>query len=195
VVTKSLGLTQAAAKISPAGAEVATGDRFEVTKWAAPEEPNLRVYVPPAAFLQTISQMAERLAPLRDDPSVHWVDDPTVESPSDILRWSADAWVLDHIGRDVKTVDLGASPAAADVKKLLPKGARFFALMPPTSALSAAIGLGEGTRYPGIQRLKGSDSSKRRLPALRPADDRGHSVRMAAGGCGPRFARDFPRSG
>jgi hypothetical protein len=31
--------------------------------------------------------------------------------------------------------------------------------MPPTPAISAAIGLGEGTRYPGIQRLKGSDSS------------------------------------
>ncbi len=47
---------------------------------------------------RSISQMTERLAPLRDDPSVHWVDDPTVESPSDVLRWSADRWMLDHIG-------------------------------------------------------------------------------------------------
>ncbi len=33
-----------------------------------------------------------------------------------------------------------------------------FVLAPPTPALSAAIPLGEGTRYPGIQRVKGSDA-------------------------------------
>jgi hypothetical protein len=158
VVIKSLGLSEAAAKISPPGAAVATGDRFEVTKWAAPEEPNLKVYVPPAAGPEIVSQAAERLAPLRDDPSVHWVDDPTVESPSDILRWSSGRWMLDHIGKDVKTSDLGASPSAADVKRALPEGARFFVLMPPIPSVSAAISLGEGTRYPGIERLRGADS-------------------------------------
>ena len=158
VVIKSLGLTEAAATISPAGAVVATGDRFEVTKWAAPEEPNLTVYVPPAAGGEIISQAAERLAPLRDDPSVHWVDDPTQESPSDILRWSSGRWMIDHIGADVKTSDLGASPSAEDVRKALPEGARLFVLMPPAAAISAAIGLGEGTHYPGIRRLSGADS-------------------------------------
>ena len=159
VVTKSLGLAEAAAKISPAGAAVAVGDRFEVTKWASPEEPNLKVYVPSPAGIEIISQAAERLAPLRDDPAVHWVDDPTLESPTDILRWSSDRWMLDHVGSAVKTTDLGASPSAADVKKALPAGARFFVLIPPTPAISAAITLGDGTRYPGIQRLRGSDSS------------------------------------
>lgn len=162
VVTRPLGLSEAAAKVSPSGAAlvtpVATGDRFEVTKWAAPEEPNLKVYVAPPAPIETIRQAVERLAPLRDDPSVRWVDDPTLASPSDVLRWSSDRWLLDHIGSAVKTTDLGPSPSAGDVKKALPSGARFFVLMPPTSAISAAIGLGEGTRYPGIQRLKGSDS-------------------------------------
>jgi hypothetical protein len=158
VVTKLLGLSEAAATVSPAGAPVITGDRFEVTKWAAAEEPNLKVYVAPAAAIETIRQTVAQLAPLRDDASVHWVDDPTVESPSDILRWSSDRWVLDHIGGGVKTLDLGASPSAADVKKALGVGAHFFVLMPPTPAISAGIGLGEGTRYPGIQRLKGADS-------------------------------------
>jgi hypothetical protein len=158
VVTRSLGLAEAAAKIGSPGVAVAVGDRFEVTKWAAPEEPNLKVYISPPAPIETIREVAERLAPLRDDPSVHWVDDPTTESPSDVLRWSSDRWVLDHIGSGAKTFDLGSSPSAADVKKALAKGARFFVLMPPTPAISAAISLGEGTRYPGIQRLKGSDS-------------------------------------
>jgi len=162
LVTKSLGLSEAVARISPSGAAsampVATGDRFEVTKWAAPEEPNLKVYVSPPAGIETIHQAAERLAPLRDDPSIHWVDDPTVESPTDVLRWSSDRWMLDHIGKPVKTLDLGASPSAGDVKKALPNGGRFFVLAPPTPALSAAIPLGEGTRYPGIQRVKGSDA-------------------------------------
>lgn len=158
VVTKSLGLAEAAAEIRPAGAAVAVGDRFEVTKWASPEEPNLKVYVPSPAAIEVINQAAERLAPLREDPSIHWIDDPTLESPTDILRWSSGQWMLDHVGSEVKTSDLGASPSAADVKKALPAGARFFVLMPPTPAISAAITLGDGTRYPGIQRLKGSDS-------------------------------------
>jgi hypothetical protein len=159
VVTKSLGLSEAAAKISSPGAAVAAGDRFEVTRWAAPEEPNLKVYIAPPAAIETTRQAAEQMAPLRDDPSIHWVADPTVESPSDVLRWNSDRWVLDHIGSGAKTFDLGPSPSAADVKKNLAKGARFFVLMPPTPEISAAITLGEGTRYPGIQRLKGSDSS------------------------------------
>jgi len=159
VVTSSLGLSEAAAKIIPAGTAVAAGDRFEVTKWAAPEEPNLRVYVPPAAAIETIRQMAERMTPLRDDPSIHWIDDPTVESPGDILRWTSGRWMLDHVSGSVKTLDLGASPSAGDVKKALTTGARFFVLMPPDAAMSAAIALGEGTRYPGIQRLKGADSA------------------------------------
>jgi hypothetical protein len=157
-VSASLGLAESTAAVSPAGTAIAVGDRFEVTKWAAPEEPNLKVYVPPSAGSEIVTQAAERLLPLRDDPAVHWIDDPTEESPTDILRWSPDGWMLDHIGSSVKTTELGASPSAADVKKALPKDARFFVLMPPPPAISAAISVGEGTRYPGIARLKGSAS-------------------------------------
>jgi hypothetical protein len=157
-ITATSGLSQATARVNPAGTRVAIGDRFEVTKWAAPQEPNLRVYVPPAADAAMISQMAARLAPLFHDPSIHWIDDPTLESPTDILRWNSGAWVLDHIGAAVKTSDLGNSPSLADVKKMLANGARLFVLMPPDAAMSAAITLGEGTRYPGIQKLKDPDS-------------------------------------
>jgi len=158
LVSAPTGLSQATARVSPAGTQVAVGDRFEVTKWAAPQEPNLRVYVPPTADVETIRQISDRLAPLRADPSVHWIDDPTLDSPSDILRWNSDRWVLDHLGAAVKTVDLGPSPSLADVKNVLTANARLFVLMPPTAAMSAAIALGEGTRYPGIQRLKDSEA-------------------------------------
>ncbi len=158
VVTKTSGLSESTARISSTGASVASGDRFEVTKWAGPAEPNLRVYLPPAASADAIRQIAERLAPLRTDASIRWVDDPTAESPSDVLRWNTDRWLLDHLAKDGKTADLGATPAAADLKKVLPNGARLFVMMPPSAELSAAISLGEGTRYPGIQRLSGSDS-------------------------------------
>lgn len=159
VVTRSLGLAGSAARVSPAGARVKLGDRFQVTKWAAQAEPNLKVFVPPPASAEAVRQMAERLSPLRGDPAVHWVDDPTVESPTDLVRWTSDRWVLDHIMGDGKTVDLGASPSAADVKKVLPKDSRLFVLAPPTATLSSAIGLGEGTSYPGIQRLRSSDAA------------------------------------
>jgi hypothetical protein len=158
IVDRSMGLAESVAKISPPGAAIASGDRFEVTKWAAAEEPNLRVYVPPAAEIQTILEITERLAPLRSDPSIVWVDDPTTKSPSDILRWNSGRWVLDHLGAAVESGDLGHSPSAADVKGKLAKGARFFVMVPPTAALSVAIGLGGGTRYAAIQKLKEAES-------------------------------------
>ncbi len=81
-----------------------------------------------------------------------------MERPTDILRWNSTAWVLDHIGTAVKTSDLGSSPSLADVKKLLANGAKLFVLMPPDAAMNKAIALGEGTRYPGIQKLNDADS-------------------------------------
>jgi hypothetical protein len=158
IVDRSMGLAESIAKITPPGAAVAPGARFEVTKWAAAEEPNLRVYLPPAAEMQTIRQVAESLAPLRSDSSITWVDDPTTKKPTDILRWNSHGWVLDHFGAAVQSNDLGPTPSAADVKGKLAKGARFFVMAPPTAALSAAIGLGEGTRYPAIQKLPDAGS-------------------------------------
>ncbi len=158
-VVKSLGLTEAAAKIDPAGAAVAKGDRFAVSKWAAPSEPVLKVYVPEAAPAEVITRAAG-LAALRNESAVHWVEDPTVESPNAILRWSAGHWLLDRIASDGKTSDLGAAPTAGDVEKTLAPGARLFVWMPPSAAVSAAVGLGEGTHYPGIVRLKASDAAK-----------------------------------
>jgi Caspase domain len=157
-VDRSMGLAESVAKISPPGAAVALGDRFEVTKWAAAEDPNLRVYVPPSAKIETIRQIAESLAPLRSDPSITWVDDPTMKSPTDILRWNSSSWVLDHLGAAAQSSDLGASPSAADVKRKLASGARFFVMAPPAAALSTAIGLGEGTRYLAIQKLPDAGS-------------------------------------
>ena len=158
-VERSLGLAESVAKITPPAAVVNEGDRFEVTKWASTEEPNLRVYVPPPADIETIRRIAEALAPLRDDSSVNWVDDPSIKTPTDILRWSSDRWILDHAGAAAQSHDLGPTPSAADVRKLLANGARFFVLIPPTAALGTSITLGEGTRYPGIQRLGASDAS------------------------------------
>jgi hypothetical protein len=159
IVERSLGLAESVAKINPPASKVNEGDRFEVTKWASAEEPNLRVYVPPPADLETMGRVVEALAPLRDDSSVNWVDDPSIKMPTDILRWSSDRWVLEHAGAAAQSHDLGAAPSAADVRKLLANGARFFLLIPPTAAISASINLGEGTRYPGIQKLAASESS------------------------------------
>jgi hypothetical protein len=160
VVVKSLGLSEAVAKISPEGAPVKAGDRFEVTKWGSPAEPNLRVYIPPAASPDVIARAVEWITSLRDDLSIHWVADPVAERPTAILRWNFGAWLLDTLGKSVKTTDLGGSPSAVSVKRLLPPGARLFVKMPPSAALSAAIRVGAGTRYPGIERLKDADAQR-----------------------------------
>jgi len=164
LVTKSLGLTQSAATIGPAGAKVSAGDRFEVTKWASPQEPVLRVYVPPSATAETISQAVERFAALRNDPSVHWVDDPAKENPDAFIRWNGEAWVLDAGGK----APFGRTTGVTDLK-MLPKGARVFVLMPPTTELAAAIQVGEGTRYSGIARVDAAKADYRLYGKLTPA--------------------------
>ena len=156
-VVKSLGLMEAAASVSPEGTSVKAGDRFEVTRWAAAQEPNLRVYVPETAPEEVIQQAVERFAALRENPAIHWIEDPTLESPTEILRWSSGQWILDPLGSGAAATKLGASASAAEVAKSLRNGARLFVMLPPPAAMSAAIQLGEGTRYPRIQRLGGAD--------------------------------------
>ena len=156
VVVKSLGLTESAAKISPAGAKVSAGDRLEVANWAVPKGRVLRVYIPEPAPAEVISQAAT-LASLRQDPAVHWVEDPAADSPNAILRWSEGRWKLDRIARDARSQDLGAAPSAAEVKKALTAGAKLFVRMPPDAALAAAVKVGEGTEYTGIERLSTAD--------------------------------------
>jgi hypothetical protein len=160
VVTRSLGLTEAAAKIGPAGAKVSAGDRFEVTKWASPHEPVLRVYIPPSAPAETIRQAAERFAALRDDPSIHWVDDPAKENPTATVWWNGSAWVLDAGGQ---------SATVTDFKPALPRGARVLLVMPPTAELAAAVQVGEGTRYPGVARVDAAKADYRLYGRLTPA--------------------------
>ncbi len=60
-VIKVTGLAEAQAKIDPAGATIRAGDRFEVTKWGAPQEPNLRVYIPAAAPAEMLEKMSARV--------------------------------------------------------------------------------------------------------------------------------------
>ena len=156
-IVKSLGMAGSAASISPADAKVSAGDRFEVTRWAVSGDPNLRVYVPPAAGGDVVLRAAQVFASLRADPAVHWVDDPTEDPPTDILRWDAGQWFVDRLAGAVTTVDLSGSPSADGVKQALSKGAHLFVRMPPSLAIATAISLGEGTRYPGIQKTTGTE--------------------------------------
>jgi hypothetical protein len=145
-VTVSQNLAESTAQVSTGTGQVAIGDRFEVTRWAVPPESILRVYVPPPADASIIQSVEQSLAELATDGTVKWVLDPTEESPTDIVRWSGNSWILEHIGSAASIIDLGQSPKAADVRTHLTSQSRLFVLLPPTSELIGKIELGKGTR-------------------------------------------------
>jgi hypothetical protein len=54
-VVKTLGIAESAARIT--AGRVVAGDRLDVTKWASPEEPVLRVYIPPGTAIGAAIQV------------------------------------------------------------------------------------------------------------------------------------------
>jgi hypothetical protein len=143
-VTNSQSLAESTARISNGAAQIAVGDRFQVTRWVVPPESILRVYVPPVADDSLARSIAQNLAELETDHSLQWVLDPTQDSPTDVLRWNGNTWILEHIGNASASIDLGRSPTATDVRMRLNKESKFFLMLPPTSTLNATIALGSG---------------------------------------------------
>lgn len=152
IVTDSQNLAESTAQVSQGIGHVAIGDRFDVTQWAVPPESVLRVYIPPPGDASMVQVVAQKLVELATDGSVKWVSDPTQDYPTDTLRWNGGSWILEHIGDTFSTFDLGPSPAAADVRKLLTKDSKLFLLLPPTAELISKIDLGTGA-HNAIEKL------------------------------------------
>jgi hypothetical protein len=143
-VEKVLGLNSSEAVVLDSPAEIHEGDLFQMVRWTAPDSAALRVFIPQtAATREQLTHLGDRLSALRS--RVHWVDDPTVESPTHVMSWSGKSWILEQNPTSRKPVDLGEKPAPAAVAKALPEGARFMLLLPAPQSLTAEIRLGTGS--------------------------------------------------
>ena len=120
-----------------------SGDLFEITRWAAPDEAYLRVWVPGGELSRdAIVHVAREFAAVGSVPGVRWIADPTVVTPTHRMRWTGTTWKLD-VGR--REFDLGRQPTLDAIRPLLADPSQtghehaFFQQLPPPSDLARAL--------------------------------------------------------
>jgi hypothetical protein len=121
---------------------VKAGEILTLDRWVVPDKAGLRVAIPKPAPAATVDRAAAEFGKLRGDPAIDWLEDPTAGVPTHVVSWNGTAWILET-NPATKPATLGAEPAAADVKRLLPPQARLLVRLPPATNLLPAIPLGD----------------------------------------------------
>ncbi|MGD0859053.1 MAG: caspase family protein [Terracidiphilus sp.] len=124
-----------AAVVSPAGAKVAPGEVFELTKWSPAESAPLRVWHWPANLSQEAIQAA---ASQVIAAGAALVSDPAEEPWTHILCWDGTNWTLQQAGA-ASAISLGAPLTAQTLKQHLPAGAKLWVNLPPSLELAAKL--------------------------------------------------------
>jgi hypothetical protein len=135
-VTDLDGIARSSASVvSPAGAKVAPGTVFELSKWVPAEQAALHVWAWPASFSeQQILAAAEAIT----SSGVALVIDAAEEPWTHVLVWDGKSWTLQQAGAASPTI-LGPQLTADALKKNLPAGAKLWANLPPSKELWAKI--------------------------------------------------------
>jgi hypothetical protein len=140
-IASSEGLGGSIAHVVGPGS-VKVGDVLTLDRWVVPAKAGLRVSIPKPAPEAAVERAVAEFGKLRGDAAIDWLDDPTAGAPTHVVSWNGSAWILETNPAS-KPAILGAEPAAADVKRLLPPKARLLVRLPPTSSLLPAISLGD----------------------------------------------------
>lgn len=142
--------SNSAAADPASGHAIPSGTLLEVTGWAAPEGRRLQVWIPSwAGEFGPVEQLARSVARRAGASGIVWVSDPTVQSPSHVLRWLGSSWQLLAPGENPR--DLGGNPTAEGVVSHLPRKARLFLELPLPAARVAEFEIGPGTLHDGIE--------------------------------------------
>ncbi len=154
-VTEVLGLSRCRAKVIKGNMKaIKPGDLFELDRWAAPSEANLRVWMPPALGYSELSQIAQEMATLRESDRIQWIDDPTKETPTHVMSWETSGWKLKRSTEEA-VENLGKSPTAKMILARLdseaPGKAKLFIHFPPPIELVKELQLGAGTVNSSIE--------------------------------------------
>ncbi len=138
------GLGSSIARINGAGS-VSSGQILTVDRVTVPLS-KLKVYLPKPIPGPQLLKVVVEMAKLRMDLSAGWLSDATAGRPTHVMSWDGSQWLLDAdppAGKPkAATQPLGAVPTADQVKKLLPAGAKFLLLLPPTADFAASLHLG-----------------------------------------------------
>ena len=121
--------------VSPAGAKVAPGDVFELTKWVPAEQAPLHVWMWPSNLsMQDVVAAADAIS----SSGVSVVSDPADDPWTHILCWDGKNWTLQKAG-DASPAILGPQLKAEMLKQHLPADAKLWANLPPPRELAATL--------------------------------------------------------
>jgi hypothetical protein len=135
-LTSLNGLARSSAEIvSPAGAKVAPGDLFELSKWIPADNPPLLVWLWPSNLSE--DQINSAVAQVQASGAA-LVSDPAEQPWTHVLSWDGSNWTLQQAGT-AAPVSLGASLTADGLKKNLPAGAKLWVNLPPSQELAAKL--------------------------------------------------------
>ena len=135
-ITSLDGLARSSAEIvSPAGAKVAPGDLFELTKWIPADSPPLLVWLWPSNLSQ--DQILAAAAQVQASGAA-LVADPAEQQWTHVLSWDGTNWMLHKAGA-AAPVSLGAPLTAAAIRQNLPPGAKLWVNLPPSQELAAKL--------------------------------------------------------
>jgi hypothetical protein len=134
------GIARSAAEVvSPANADVAAGEVFELTKWVPAESAPLLVWRWPANLSQDEILAA---AVQVKAAGVTIVSDPADQPWTHVLSWNGANWLLEPAGAP-SPITLQAPLQAAALKQNLSEGAKLWVNLPPSRELAAKLEPGE----------------------------------------------------
>ncbi|MGD0800995.1 MAG: caspase family protein [Terracidiphilus sp.] len=135
-VSEQKGIARSTATVvSPAGAKVAPGDLFDLTKWVPAEQAPLLVWLWPSNLSQ-----AEILAAVAQIHAarVITVSDPAEQPWTHILCWDGSNWTLQQAG-SLASISLGGQLTAQALKQHLLPEAKLWVNLPPSRELAAKL--------------------------------------------------------
>jgi hypothetical protein len=139
-ITSLVGIARSSAEVvSPAGAKVAAGEIFELTKWIPEQSAPLSIWLWPSTLsedeiLAAASQAKASGASL--------VTDPAEEQWTYVINWDGSHWMMQQAGA-ATGVSLGAPLTADAIKQHLPAGAKLWVNLPPSRELAAKLKPGD----------------------------------------------------
>ncbi len=139
-VTSIEGLSRSEAQPSSRSRSLRAGALAEVIQWAAPPSRPLRVWIPRTEeSLQAIERVARSLRARAAERDVRWIEDPTEETATHVLRRVARGWELLLPGGSVE--QLPSDQAASGAVAHLPLSAALFVHFTAPASITRSVAI------------------------------------------------------
>jgi hypothetical protein len=140
------GLGQSHARvIAGDAASVQLNDLFLMTRWSVPGSAPLSVWLPEGALpLARLPELVRTLTSLTHG-AFHWVIDPSLEAPTQWLRWSGRQWLLSSAAGEQDVSGSAQLPDVAKIGAALKPEDHLLVLMPPPAEWQSALQAESGT--------------------------------------------------